>query len=183
MVSKRRTRKSQIRLRKTGKRNRKMRGGHNFNTAELAFRINGRFYIQREHSDSSGKSVYPWPMEGSTSVVESGDEPVMIFKWSPVAVVGRDEHLSRLMATKNALLANYDNEHPDANFKERFVGHDRSYGPRYYISLLQRQFLANEIKDKFADYEGNAVSPEEVEEGGLYIICYNVVKKSSLSRK
>ena len=183
MVSKRRTRKSSSRLRKTGKRNRKMQGGHGFNTAELAFRINGRFYIQREHSGSTGKSVYPWPVEGNTSVVEAGHEPVMIFSWTPVAVVGRDEHLSRLMATKNVLLSNYDNEHPGANFKERFVGHDRSYGPRYYISLKQRQFLADEIKDNFADYEGNAVSPEEVEEEKFYIICYNVVKKSSLSHR
>ena len=156
---------------------RKMRGGFGFNAAELAFRIDGRFYVQREENRATGNSVFHWPSEGTRSKVEARHEPVMAFRWTPVANVGRNQSLERLMSTKNALLANYDKQ-KGTQLSETFDGHGRNYGPRYVISLRQRKELANEIKNNFADYEGDAVSPEEYEDGRFYLICYNVVGNS-----
>lgn len=170
------------RKRSTKKRtSRKMRGGleldQNFNTAELAFRINGRFYVQRDENKSNLKSVFPWPSEGARSIVEAPREPVIAFRWTPVANVGRDETLARLMSTKNALLANYDRQE-GTQLSETFDGHGRNYGPRYVISLKQRKELATKIKENFADYERDAVGTEEYEDGRFYLIGYNVVGAS-----
>lgn len=179
MFSKKNTSRKQRKMRRSFK---KMRGGMGFNVVDVAFKKNGKFYVLREQSHASLKSVFEWPREGGRVTV-TDRKPIMVFPLTPL-IISSDGVVgvkNTILNTMHGLIANYTRD-----FKEEFDGSlpKREGGVKVYISLKSRKELAEHVKEHFASfYHSHLLHPDDCVEEKLYLICYSVESTSSSKSK
>jgi len=140
MVAKGKTRKESLRLRKTGKRNKKMRGGAERH-ADLVFKRDGKFYRLT-----------------SGSYQEISGTFAEVYEFAPLNTgVGASEPQKRIMATYESLVHNMHIPNIRAL---------SCWGPRAIVSEVRRRELAASLNE--LGY--NAIEQAETTDDNFYVI-------------